>query len=122
MARFSFSDPSSSHFFVHGGAVAAFLVSNSNSVTNTNYGYQTGYFYPSYYSGTAGSASGTLGTMNSTDFRGVAGLGGEIKLDKGLFLTIEADYQRSISEISNSRDYNIAIESFGGSVGISFDL
>ena len=122
LGRYSFSDPNKTNVFVHAGGVLAILQSQSSSVSGQTYAYQTGYYYPSYYSGTDASGDGTLGTLNSVDVRGKIGLGGDIKVTHDVGIIVVADYERSLSKINNSGTDSIYLEGYGLTTGVAFDF
>lgn len=122
LARYSFSDPNKTNLFVHAGGVLAILQSQTSTVSGQTYAYQTGYYYPSYYSGTDASGDGTLGALNSTDFRGKLGLGGDIKVSREVALIVAADYERSFSKINASGTDSIYLEGYGLTAGLAFNF
>lgn len=123
LARYSFTLTPGFRMFVHGGAVAGFVQSQSTNLSNVRYTYANvqGAFFP-YLPTSQLSAEATLGKMNSVDFRGLGGLGGEIDVARGMAISLGADYQRSLSKINGSGPDSIVVEGFSVTAGLVFDL
>jgi hypothetical protein len=119
-ARYSFSDPSDSHLFIHAGAVTAFVVNRADNIGNIAFSNTGGVF--GFGAPNSASAPGTLGNLNALDLRGAAGLGGELKIQRGVSLTIQGEYEHSLMKINSSGTDSIMVEGFGAYAGATFDF
>jgi len=129
LVRYSFASTQETHFYVHGGVVVAALQSSSSSFDSVSngsgygYGNLNTYGTNSNYTPPGTTSDATLGTgLNTTDLRGTAGLGAEVRMTRGMSWIFQFDYEQSLAKINNSGSSNLVIVGYGLTTGVSFDL
>ena len=114
LVNYSFSHPLNTHLFAKGGAVLAYLQDAKRSLRGGADGEP--------------DSEDVKSSFEDFDPRIEIGVGGRFKLAHGFFWVIEADYQRSLQQISrvdaqpSDFYYKVYNESLGFMTGMSFDL
>ena len=114
LVNYSFSHPLNTHLFVKGGMVLAYLQDAKRSLRGQVDGEP--------------DSEDVKSSFEDFDPRIQIGFGGRFKLAHGFFWVVEADYQRSIQQISRFDSqttdfyYKVYNESLGVMTGMSFDL
>lgn len=132
LIRYSYQLSKDAKIFLKGGAVIAVLQDSSGPLSNTQYYTAVDPYYGVYYNpaGTAINDGNTKNYFASTDIRWAAGLGGSVKITKAISWSMQADYQTSITKVSNNQpngyigttNLNLFAVTYGLNTGIVFSL
>jgi hypothetical protein len=136
MARYNIVNNSDMRLYVKGGALMAVLQASSGKLSNVQ-GYNmngpsAAYYYYGVndYNTSLTVDNNTKSAFGSTDLRWALGVGGQVRFNRWLAWTIEADYQNSTSAISNSQPdgpqgstaMELLMETYGVRTGVVFSI
>jgi hypothetical protein len=142
MARYNFETSKETRIYFKAGAVVGVLQDSTGNVSNAQNmegAYPAAYGYNSYnpYNGAYYTAGGTAVNdgntkqyFGSTEMRWAAGLGGVVRITRNIAWTMDADYQNSISKVSDTQpngyygttSYTLKAITYGLNTGLLFSL
>jgi len=117
--------------FVKAGAVMAVMQDSTGTMDNVQNYYSPNAFVFGVNSNTSlATGNDTKSYFSNIDPRWVAGIGGQLRFNKWLAWTLEADYQLSINKVSTSQpngyygttEMSLSTESFGIVTGLVFNI